>query len=551
MPRNLSKRYSLNRDILIEIKNRSYLGIGINILFSLLLLLTVYSLFGFKFKILILVYMILLVSFIRWIHVVSFHLMSHKVWHSVFSFLIAVTGSLWSLLIYLTMDMYHTDIKVVTLVHVIFSALMATASYSLALSKRDFYLFGIQIVIAPLVFFVFNRESELNNAFLVSSLVLFSVLICLVRRDNSNQWFNVLKQKNELRLIINSFPGGVSLIKDKKYIYVNQLVSQITGIEPNLFVDEPVGFANNEDAFSTMYEQFEKSNLKSIKQEAFLNVNGVSKLFLLIFKRMEEDDSIIIAITLDIHDQRQNEIALQSAAKMAALGEMSSSLAHEINNPLAVISAQVTQLSRIMNSDIFPPLEKVKFEVGLQRIYKTVFRISEIIKGLRQIARNDTSDPKQIAKIQDIVMETTSLCESKCRSFGIEIRYQMDRDAAWVSCHPAQIAQVILNLLNNSIYAIEGLNEKWIEVSLKKFQGSFTLKVQDSGLGIDKDVVDKIMTPFFTTKPTGKGTGLGLSISKSIIEQHDGEFYYDLSEKHTTFAFNLPLAPQPEGTITF
>jgi len=550
MSQNLTKRYSIYREILLETKSRSFLGIGINILFSLLLLLTVNTFFGFNFKIFIFVYLVLLVSLYRWIHLIAFDLMSHKIWHLLFRVLMICNGTLWSVLIFLALDMYHTDIKVVTLVHMIFSGLMATASYSLALSRRDYYIFGFQLAFAPLIFFNLNKEAELNNSFLFATMTLFFVLISLVRRDYSKQWFNVLDQKNELRLIINSFPGGVSLIKNRKYIYVNELVSQFTGIQPNLFVNEPVGFARAEDAFSSMFLQFEKSNLKSVTQEVFLKVNGASKLFLLILKRMEEDESIIIAITLDIHDQRQNEMALQSAAKMAALGEMSSSLAHEINNPLAVISAQVTQLSRIIEATSFPEVEKNKFEVGLQRIYKTVFRISEIIKGLRQIARNDASDPKQLAKIQDILQETISLCETKCRNYGIEIKKLFSDDPAWVSCHPAQISQVILNLLNNSIYAIENIPEKWIEVSIKKFQGSFTLKVRDSGNGIPKDVADKIMTPFFTTKPTGKGTGLGLSISKSIIEQHDGEFYYDISEKNTTFVINLPLSPEPEGQTT-
>jgi signal transduction histidine kinase len=550
MRKKLSKRYSVYREILLETKSRSYLGIGINVLFSLLLLITVYSLFGFQIRFFSLGYLIILLSLVSWIHLISFDLVGHRIWHMVFSVLITITGSFWSLLIYFTLDMYLTDIKIVTLIHMIFSGLMATASYSLALSKRDYYLFGIQLIFAPMMFFLLNDEAEINNGFLFASLTLFYLLISLVRRDSARQWFNVLNQKNELRLIINSFPGGVSLIKDKKYIYVNELVSQFTGIQPNLFVDEPVGFANGEDAFSSMYDQFEKSKLKSVSQEVFLNIGGLSKLFFLILKRMEEDDSIIIAITLDIHDQRQNEMALQSAAKMAAIGEMSSSLAHEINNPLAVISAQVSQLSRIVDAITFPETEKSKFEVGLHRIYKTVFRISEIIKGLRQIARNDTSDPKQVAKIQDIIKETISLCETKCRNFDIEIKYDMDADEAWVNCHPAQISQVILNLLNNSIYAVEALPEKWIQISLKKLQGSVMLKVRDSGNGIEETVIDKIMTPFFTTKPTGKGTGLGLSISKSISEQHGGEFYYDSSEENTTFVINLPLSAEPDVLTT-
>lgn len=543
----MTKKYSISKEILGETRKRSYLGISINILFSLLLLLTVNSLFDFQFKFFILVYLILLISFTRWVHLISFDLMSPEIWHRIFSVMIAITGTLWSCLIYFTLDSYHTDIKIVTLVHMVFSGMVATASYSLALVKRDYYLFGSQILLAPFVFFIFNNETDMNSGFVFATLTAFYVLVSLVRRDYSRQWADLLNQKKELNLIINSFPGGVSLIKDRKYIYVNEVVSKYTGIEPNLFINEPVGFVLEDHSFFTIYDDFEKSELKKLTQEVTLTVDGKEKLFFLLLKKMEGDDSIVIAITLDIHGQRQNEMALQSAAKMAAIGEMSSSLAHEINNPLAVISAQVNQLVRALDSLEFPVAEKTRFEAGLQRIYKTVFRISEIIKGLRQIARNDTSDPKQLVIFEEIIQETLSLCEAKCKNKGIEIRNGLDSRPSWVLCHPAQMLQVILNLINNSIYAVENLDEKWIEVSTIKMGDTVVVKVKDSGRGIDKSVADKIMTPFFTTKPTGKGTGLGLSISKSIIEQHLGNFYYDSTEKNTTFAINLTLATEPHS----
>ncbi len=546
MSQNLAKFQSIYREILIETKNRSYLGITINILFSLLVLVTVESLYGLKFGFSVLVGLILFVSLIRWIHLISFDLFTLKKWHLIFSFMITLTAALWSYLIYMVLDLYHGDMKIVTLINMIFSGMLATVSFSLALSKRDYYLFGSQIMMGPLLFFILNKESDLNSGFIFASLAMFYVLISIVRRDYCKQWFNVLHQRNEMKLIINSFPGAVSMIKNNKYIYVNDLVCQYSGIPAEKFVGSTVGFARTNNSFSTVYELFEQSRQKSVTQEVSLMIGGITKLYLLILKRMEEDDSIVIAITLDIHDQRQNEMALQSAAKMAALGEMSSSLAHEINNPLAVISAQVTQLSKAIEAQNLPQADKTKFEIGLQRIYKTVFRISEIIKGLRQIARNDAGDPKEMATIQDIIKETISLCETKCRTHGIEIRFTLPSELIWIECHPAQMSQVILNLVNNSIYAIESQKEKWIEVSAELVGGKASIKLKDSGLGIDKDVVDQIMTPFFTTKPTGKGTGLGLSISKSIIEQHFGEFYYDKAEKNTTFMVIIPIALSPK-----
>lgn len=541
MRQNLAKKFSIYSEILFETKSRSYLGIGVNILFSVLVLVTIEQLFKTDLQTLILVIFILLVSTARWVHLFFFNQIKPKKWHTTFSIYITVTGFLWSVLIYNTLDRYHQDIKIVSLVHMVFSGMIATSAYNLALSKRDYYLFGTQIIAGPFLFFLLNNEPDLNNAFLFTTMALFFTLISLLRQDYFKQWVDVLQRKNELRLIINSFPGGVSLIKNKKYTYVNNLVSKHTGIEALDFVNQPVGFSSNVSSFAAAFEKFESSKKKNWTQELFLKIEGTPKLCLLLFTRMDEDDSIIIAITLDIDNQRKNELALQSAAKMAALGELSSGLAHEINNPLSVISAQVTQLQKSLEKQIAPSFEKNKFETGLQRIYKTVFRISEIVKGLRQIARNDTSDPTEVLEIKDIINDTISICEAKCRNQGIEIKNLLPNDPVRIECHPAQISQVILNLLNNSIYAVSSLAEKWIEISMTKTVDRFYLKFKDSGFGIEQAVVDKIMTPFFTTKPTGKGTGLGLSISKTIIEQHSGKFYYDCNDAHTTFVIELPV----------
>ncbi len=549
MSQNLTKMYAFSKEIILETRNRSRLGIVINMLFSLLLFVTTERLFVFNIKFFSLVFLILLTNLLGWILTMSFADVAVRRWHLIFSMLIVILGALWSTLIYKTLDLYYTDIRTVTLIHMIFSGLMATASYSLALSQRDYYVFGVQIMIAPLLFFFWNNAADFNSGFLFATFGMFFVLISLVRRDSARQWCRVLQQKNELRLIINSFPGGVSLIKDNKYIYVNEFISRYTGISADQFTNQPVGFARKDNSFVSVYEEFLKSNESSMTRETPLLVGGALKLYLLILKRKDEDQSIIIAITLDIHEQRKNEMALQSAAKMAALGEMATSLAHEVNNPLAVISAQVTQLMKGVQASILPDLEKSKFDAGLQRVYKTVFRISEIIKGLRQISRNDESDPKQIIKVQDILDGTISLCETKCHNSGITLNYSSQEETIWMNGHPTQISQVILNLINNSIYALETLSEKWIELSLSVRDEIISIRLKDSGRGIEASLVDKIMTPFFTTKPTGKGTGLGLSISKSIVEQHGGEFYYDAHESNTTFVINIPVSPAPEQPV--
>jgi signal transduction histidine kinase len=109
------------------------------------------------------------------------------------------------------------------------------------------------------------------------------------------------------------------------------------------------------------------------------------------------------------------------------------------------------------------------------------------------------------------------------------------KDNIFISCDEAEIEQVIINLINNSIDAIKDNNEKWIKVELIENSDLAVLSIIDSGPGIDEINIDKLFNPFFTTKSIGEGTGLGLSISKGIIDAHNGSIRINSNIKNTCF----------------
>lgn len=109
-----------------------------------------------------------------------------------------------------------------------------------------------------------------------------------------------------------------------------------------------------------------------------------------------------------------------------------------------------------------------------------------------------------------------------------------------LKCRPVQISQVILNLLNNAYDAIQPLDERWIHIAAFKKDQYIELQITDSGLGIPRDVAEKIMQPFYSTKDVGKGTGLGLSISSGIVRDHGGELVLDVGAKNTRFIVRFP-----------
>jgi PAS domain S-box-containing protein len=251
----------------------------------------------------------------------------------------------------------------------------------------------------------------------------------------------------------------------------------------------------------------------------------------------------------DIHDQKlaQQELAEKNAQlihsmKMSALGEMAGGIAHEINNPLAIIHGKSRQLQILAQKNQLTP-ELVTESAEL--IQSTVSRISKIVKGLRGLAREDSNDPFEKSNLADLIEVTLSLCREKFRNYFIELKVAPIPEGLFIHERGTQLSQVFLNLLNNAFDAVQQADQKWVSLTFRQpQQDEIEIVVSDSGPGVSAELRSRIMLPFFTTKPTGSGTGLGLSISRTIAETHGGTIYLDEREAHTSFVVRLPIIRQ-------
>lgn len=234
--------------------------------------------------------------------------------------------------------------------------------------------------------------------------------------------------------------------------------------------------------------------------------------------------------------EEQRKLAVQSA-KLTTLGEMASNIAHEINNPLTVIStlAMISKFPEAANE------KEVRFNNNIDKIIQTVDRIAKIIKSLRTFSRDSYDDPILPTSIQSIMNTTSELCLQRLKNNQVDVKIEPFEDQL-IKGREFQIVQVLMNLLNNSLDALEGRKDKMVRVRVEDAGKYMRILVQDNGPKIPDDVVDKMMNPFFTTKDMGKGTGLGLSISRGIIENHKGHFYFDKNRSETTFVIELPKA---------
>lgn len=227
------------------------------------------------------------------------------------------------------------------------------------------------------------------------------------------------------------------------------------------------------------------------------------------------------------------------SAKLVALGEMAGGVAHEINTPLSLILILADQMQDHLGDDA--KIEETKKSAEL--ISQTVLRISKIIKGLREFARDGSKAVMENSSLVDVAEQTLQLCSQRMSVSAIDFKFIKPADSdISVLCRSVEISQVMLNLLNNAFDAVHEQTDPWIRLEMKASDGSVSFEVSNSGPTIPLSVQAKLFQPFFTTKPPGKGTGLGLSISKGIVDQHHGKFFVDQSSQYTKFVVELPRA---------
>lgn len=219
------------------------------------------------------------------------------------------------------------------------------------------------------------------------------------------------------------------------------------------------------------------------------------------------------------------------ASKLASLGEMSAAIAHEINNPLAIIQGSVELMTRFVN-------EPTKLDAKIKTVLRSIDRISKIVNGLRKFSRSSDGYCYQQNSLSEIVREAVNLISVKSQRFNTEIQCDFKVEAE-IYCDMVEIEQVVVNLISNGIDAVKAHSEKWVRVEVSE-EGPFViLKVIDSGGGIPEKNRDKLFEPFFTTKPVGEGTGLGLSISKGILDDHSATIVLDVNGPNTAFVIRF------------
>lgn len=248
----------------------------------------------------------------------------------------------------------------------------------------------------------------------------------------------------------------------------------------------------------------------------------------------------------DRQKEMMNEQVIE-AGKLASLGELAAGIAHEINNPVAIMVEEAGWMEDLLQDENPGSQENVtEFMRSLGQIRTQGTRCKQITHKLLSFARKTDPEIKRV-QLNDLIEEVVSLSQQRAKYSNVHIIVKPQPDLPEVPASPSEIQQVILNLINNSLDAMD-FKGGTVEITTRVDDGHVVVDVADEGPGIPKANLARIFDPFFTTKAVGRGTGLGLSICYGIIKKMGGEISVNSAVGlGTVFHIRIPLANNDNG----
>jgi PAS domain S-box-containing protein len=358
--------------------------------------------------------------------------------------------------------------------------------------------------------------------------------------------------KREDYLMIMEAISEVAIIaytdKQGRITFANKNFCEISGYERSELINKDHRILNSGHHSSEFFkEMYQALSHGKIWRAEICNKSKNGNYYWVdsqVFPIINEEKTITgyASIRFDITEKKKLQSSLFQLEKLALLGEISAVVAHEINNPLTVIELVAKSLLTEIKKET-PDIDRVKTKIN--KITKSTMQIAKIVRGLKTISRNGDLEEFTKINLKDFIEDALSFSHAKCLHNEIFLKIGEVPDIL-LECRPDQISQILLNLINNAQDAIIANRDRWIEITftLDYHLNFLKIHVIDSGDGVDDNIANKILEPFFTTKEVGKGTGLGLSISAAIAQEHNGKLYYEKKGANTSFVLEIPLSQE-------
>ncbi len=374
--------------------------------------------------------------------------------------------------------------------------------------------------------------------------------------ETAQQWL----RDNALK-VLDSAVDAIITINAKGIIQsVNRATLGMFGFTEQELVGEPLvmlmpePYRTRHDGFIEQYIKTGKAGIIGIGRELTAQTKDgrMFPIYLAISEISEHDQRYFAGIVRDISEQKAAQAALLEqldqlahVGRLSTMGEMTASIAHEINQPLTAIALYAQASLKLLERDDF---DKEKLIVALDKLSKQSLRAGAVIERIQRFVRNE-SGQKKASNLNALIRDVEHLAAADARLHGINLELDLEPDLPDVFCDPIQIQQVTLNLIRNAVDAMDEIKCKHgnaVKVVSGALSNDFVeVAVVDAGTGVAEDQESLIFSAFHTTKASGMG--MGLSICGSIIKEHNGNLGFKNNKAHgCTFYFQLPMGGSDE-----
>ena len=375
-------------------------------------------------------------------------------------------------------------------------------------------------------------------------------------KETDQQWL-----RDNALTVLDSAVDAIITIDARGIIQsVNRATLAMFGFAKQELVGEPLSmlmpepYRSQHDGFVERYLETGKAGIIGIGRELIAQAKDgrVFPIYLAISDIAEDGQRHFAGIVRDISDQKAAQAALLEqqerlahVGRLSTMGEMTASIAHEINQPLTAIAMYAQASLKLLERDDF---DKEKLITAIDKLNEQSLRAGAVIERIQRFVRNE-SGQKELANLNTLIRDVEHLAAADARLHGIDLEFDLDPDLPDVFCDPIQIQQVALNLLRNAVDAMDEVGCQHGN-TVKVGSGSISndlveVTVMDAGTGVAKDQESLVFSAFHTTKASGMG--MGLSICRSIIEEHGGKLDFENNDTHgCTFYFQLPIGSSDE-----
>ncbi|MDD5521235.1 MAG: ATP-binding protein [Kiritimatiellae bacterium] len=354
------------------------------------------------------------------------------------------------------------------------------------------------------------------------------------------------------KILLDNFPDMIHSIDDNgDIVYTNRRAETLLGYTREELLSMNIKQVYAEEVQEALARGFSDLKEKGDKMvESLLKAKDGTKIPVEIrsFSIYDDEGRFIrtFSILRDMRKIKDLQASLVHAGRLAAIGELASGVAHDINNPLTVILlSNEMLLNELKRTNITPSDSFQKLETMAKDIQKASRSIQKLADHLRNFSRG-MAEKQELIDLYNSISDALFITKNKTMSAGVEIINNIKKGTHFVTGCSNHIEQVFVNLIGNACDAMIERQNRQLTLSIEpaKFDNvdCWKCNIMDTGTGIPKEIIDEIFQSFFTTKPKGKGTGLGLSISRGIVRDHKGDII--VSSKHgegTTFSVLLPV----------